>query len=499
MKTRRPNIVFILSDDQGAWAMNCAGNSDLITPNLDRLANEGIRFENFFCVSPVCSPARASLLTGRIPSQHGVHDWICKGNIDDENGKFGYHGKDRPIEYLEGLPGYTEYLAQSGYNCGISGKWHLGDSGHPQKGYSYWYTHAFGGGHYYDYQVFENGELKNRDNYVTYQFTDKAIDYIENHKNDEKPFYLDIHYTAPHSPWEKEQHPEDIWKLYDNCDFKAAPDLPLHEWQRHFFSKDNPYTPEKRREFLQGYYTAITAMDKSIGRIIDKLEAEGLRENTVIIFTADNGMCMGHHGVWGKGNGTFPLNMYDSSVKVPFIISCPGLIPQGRIEKNLYSHYDVFPTLLDYTGVANPVADELPGTSFAPLLRNEIKDKDIDTGSNIVIFDEYGPVRMIRNKDWKYIHRLPYGPHELYDLVNDPDEKNNLINEVAYADQADHMRGMLQDWFCKYVNPQRDGSHEPVTGDGQLNLAGPAGKGRHAFSQKQAGMLDKKLWERYYD
>ena len=495
MSQKRPNIIFILSDDQGAWAMRCAGNTDLITPNLDRLAQEGIRFENFFCVSPVCSPARASLLTGRIPSQHGVHDWIRKGNIKDVDGNIGWGGKDRPIEYLEGLPGYTEYLAESGYNCGISGKWHLGDSGQPQKGFNYWYTHAFGGGQYYDYQVFENGKVRDETKYVTYEFTDKAVEYIDAHKDDDKPFYLDVHYTAPHSPWDKDNHPEDIWAMYDDCEFNATPELALHVWQRHFFDKKNPYTPKKRREYLQGYYTAITAMDKSIGRILDKLEADGLRENTIVIFSADNGMCMGHHGVWGKGNGTFPMNMYDSSVKVPFIMSCPGLLPENIVNEGLHSHYDVFPTLLDYLGIDNPISDELPGKSFAPLLHGEA---DIDN-ENVVIYDEYGPVRMIRNKEWKYVHRYPYGPHELYDLINDPDELYNLANEIEYADRADSMRGELQKWFSDYVDPNRDGTHEPVTGDGQINLPGPAGEGRQAFVQEQAGIQNPKLWERYHD
>ncbi len=152
---QKPNIVFILSDDQGAWAMRCAGNSDIITPNLDRLAEEGILFENFFCVSPVCSPARASIITGQIPSTHGVHDFIRKGNIDNPAGGLGYNGKDRPIEYLKGMPGYTGYLAKDGYRCGLSGKWHLGASATPQKSFEYWYAHGFGGGDYYDYQVYE--------------------------------------------------------------------------------------------------------------------------------------------------------------------------------------------------------------------------------------------------------------------------------------------------------------------------------------------------------
>jgi choline-sulfatase len=131
--SNKPNVVVIMTDDQGAWALGCAGNEEIRTPHLDRLAERGILFENFFCTSPVCSPARASFLTGRIPSQHGVHDWIRKGNIDDPEGK--YRGADRPIEYLEGILGYSDVLKQNGYTCGLSGKWHLGAQETPQKGF----------------------------------------------------------------------------------------------------------------------------------------------------------------------------------------------------------------------------------------------------------------------------------------------------------------------------------------------------------------------------
>ena len=145
----QPNIVFILSDDQGPWAMGCAGNTEIRTPNLDRLAASGIRFENFFCTSPVCSPARASLLTGRIPSQHGIHDWIREGNTGQN-----------AVEYLAGQLAYTEILADNGYTCGMSGKWHLGDSYRPQKSFSHWYVHERGGGPYYDVPMIRQGELE---------------------------------------------------------------------------------------------------------------------------------------------------------------------------------------------------------------------------------------------------------------------------------------------------------------------------------------------------
>jgi choline-sulfatase len=125
---QRPNIIFVLTDDQGAWALGCAGNPEVQTPRIDALARQGIRFDDFFCTSPVCSPARASLLTGRMPSAHGVHDWIRRGNLVSPKGLPVFAGDDCVIEYLRGMRAYTETLAEAGYRCGISGKWHMGDS-----------------------------------------------------------------------------------------------------------------------------------------------------------------------------------------------------------------------------------------------------------------------------------------------------------------------------------------------------------------------------------
>ncbi|MBD3184205.1 sulfatase-like hydrolase/transferase [Candidatus Poribacteria bacterium] len=467
---KKPNFLIIMSDDQGAWAMGCAGNSEIQTPNLDKIAGEGIRFHNFFCTSPVCSPARASFLTGRIPSQHGVHDWIKSGNIDVEDGVT-WCGADHHIEYLQGMTGFTDILADNGYTCGLSGKWHVGHSAKPQKSHSYWYAHSLGGDSYVNYFVFENSpELVNKTQYVTDYFTDKAIDFLDDNASNEKPFCLSLHYTAPHAPWGRDNHPH-VFDLYADCPFDSIPVEPPHPWRGW-----NP-SPEKRREALQGYFSAVTAMDTNIGRVIQKLEDMGIRDNTIIVFLADNGMNMGHHGICGKGNGTFPMNMYDTSVKVPLLISCPGRIPQDIVNCGLYSQYDFMPTVLDYLGFENPEGEKLPGRSFADVL----KGKEDKGNENVVVFDEYGPVRMIRNHEWKYIHRYPYGPHELYNLENDPDEINNLVEDKAYDEIIVKMRGQIDEWFCQYSEPMLDGSRLAVTGKGQIDLAGPKNKGRKAF------------------
>ena len=468
----RPNIVFFLTDDQGYWAMGCAGNPEIRTPHLDRLAATGIHFDNFFCASPVCSPARASILTGRIPSQHGVHDWIRAGSSTVEK-----DGGGELIEYLKGQTGYTEVLAEHGYLCGMSGKWHLGDSHHPQKDFTFWEVHAKGGGPYYNAPMIRDGEIYEEPRYVTEVITDNALRFLGQQVQSENPFYLSVHYTAPHSPWDRGQHPTEIYDDYfNNCPFKSVPYEPMHPWQ----INSAPYgtDEERRRALLSGYFAAITAMDTNVGRILDWIEEKGLRENTLIFFTSDNGMNMGHHGIYGKGNGTFPPNMFDTSVKVPALISRPGHVPEGEICETLLSHYDIMPTLLEYLGIENPGPTHLPGQSFADLLKGE----KIRGRPNVVVYDEYGPVRMIRSKEWKYVHRYPYGPHELYDLASDPEEKSNLIDHSDHQDSAREMKAELEDWFVRYVDPMLDGTHEAVTGKGQLGLAGPAGKGRKSFA-----------------
>ena len=478
---KRPNVVFILTDDQGAWAMGCAGNSDVQTPNLDRIAATGTRFENFFCVSPVCSPARASLLTGRLPSQHGVHDWIRSGNIDADrlNTDIQNHPQFRdelkPVDYLAGHTAYTDILAANDYRLGLSGKWHLGDNARARRGFSHWFTIAQGGCHYDNPPVVRNGEIGFEGRYVTDLITEEALTFLDAQERGEQPFYLSVHYTAPHTPWGREEHPAEVWDLYGDCAFDATPDKPLHPWQ---IRSCEHGTGERRKELLRGYYTAITAMDRGVGRLLDKLEVMGLREDTFVFFTSDNGMNAGHHGIWGKGNGTFPLNMFDTSVKVPGLASMPGRIPAGRVCADLLSHYDFAPSLLEFLGIDDKLPGDLPGHSFAPLLDGTEGGPE----RPVVVFDEYGPVRMIRTREWKYVHRYPYGPHELYDLGTDPGEEVNLFSDKGHEERIQEMGRALNRWFLQYVDPACDGTHEAVHGSGQLNLCGEANPGTPAFA-----------------
>lgn len=459
----KPNIIFILSDDQGYWALASSGNKEIKTPVLDKLAAEGMRFENFFCTSPVCSPARASIFTGKIPSQHGVHDYVST-RYDN-------------IEYLQGQTAYTDVLAENGYRCGISGKWHLGHSVKPQLSFDHWYVHQKGGANYYNAPMVKGGEKINEPGYITDNITDNAIKFIDSQEDNKDPFYLSVHYTAPHRPW-LNNHPQEYLDLYKDCKFESVPDESMHPWQ----IEGHPHPEDTgidRKEYLRGYFAATTAMDANIGRILTRIEEQGLRENTIIIFTSDNGMNMGHHGIYGKGNGTYPQNMYDTSVKVPMIISRPTYIPAGQVCQELFSHYDFMPTILDYLGISYNGIENLPGNSFAPILKGvEVEGRD-----NIVVFDEYGPVRMIRSKDWKYIHRYPRGPHELYDLNKDPDEENNLYQEMSRQYIVEEMKSRLDKWFMQYVDPNINGVLEPVCGMGQFNFAGIYNKGAKAYGQ----------------
>lgn len=467
------NIVFILSDDQGAWAMHCAGNSDIHTPNLDRLAQMGARFTNFFCASPVCSPARGSIMTGEMPSSHGVIDWLAGGNMNTKDHLYmkdhdHFKTEDHAIDYLEGHDTYIRHLSQAGYHCALSGKWHLGDSEHKKEGFEKWYTIGTGGCNYFNPDIFENGRFYNEKRYVTDLITGKALEFLDEYIEKKEPYYLSVHYTAPHSPWGRDQHKEEFLKLYEDCRFEATPDLTIHRNQITDISVGD--TPKQRRENLMGYYAAISAMDEGIGRILDKLEETGQLDHTLVIFTADNGMNMGHHGIWGKGNGTFPANMYDSSVKVPFLIYDPEYFKGGLQIDRMAGQCDLFPTLLDLVGIDYETNEKQSGKS----IRTFAEQPELDTDEAVMICDEYGKVRMIRTPYYKYVCYYETMEAQVYDLRIDPEEEINRIAEEGYQEVIEDLRIRMTEFFEKYSDKVNSGIQYPVTGSGQLRRCGEA-------------------------
>ncbi len=467
----RPNILFILSDDQGAWSLGYAGNDEIRTPHLDALAASGIRFTDFFCTSPVCSPARASLMTGRIPSQHGVHDWIRDGNV----------GATR-IDYLEGQPLLTDHFAAAGWRCALIGKWHLGASDAPRPGYVRWFAHQSGMSRYYDAPMCDESRLVDAPGYLTDVLTDAALGFLDAEAARDEPFWLSLNYTAPHYPW-IDSHPPEYTDLYRDCPFNSCPDEPPHPNS----ASGNPATDAGhagRRANLIGYYAAVTAMDAGIGQVLAALAAHDLARSTLVIFMSDNGMNCGHHGIWGKGNGTRPQNMYDTSVKVPCLFAQPGRIAPA-VSDAMLSGYDLYPTLLDYAGLPPDRSPRMPGRSFAALL----SDGQVPPDGGVVVYDEYGPTRMLRTREWKYVHRHPAGPHELYDLANDPDERRNRIDDPTSAPTVAVLRARLDAWFARHVDPLQDGASKPVIGTGQLARSNHGADDAAAFALQPIAAL----------
>lgn len=461
------NVVMIVSDDQATWGTGFGGNPEIITPATDALAGDGVVFENSYCTSPVCSPARSSLLTGMMPTQTGVFDWIASDNVSG-----------RP--YLRRGTTFTEVLSDVGFDCGISGKWHLGNSLRPQAGFEHWYVHQQDGGPYFGAPMVRNGETRIEPGYVTTAIADDAISFLER-CDDERRFFLAVHFTAPHAPW-VDQHPSDLLALYEDCEFVSCPQEPTHEWFNGYRSSHGEPAPvhplmaaaaRNPRPHLQGLFASITGMDREIGRILATLDRLGLRDTTLVVLTSDNGFNAGHHGIWGKGNGTHPQNMYDTSVKVPLVMSQPGVTTGGLVSDRLVSACDIRPTLMAALGVADPDGADLPGVSLVPDLTGSRSGGSAPgRPESVVVCDEYGPVRMIRTQQWKYVHRYADeaadGPTELYDLRDDPEERTNRTTDPSLADIVAEMKDRLEQWFAGLTDVTIEGNHLPVSGRGQL-------------------------------
>lgn len=420
---QRPNVVMFMTDDHGAWATGAYGCPDIQTPNIDALAKGGCKFLNAFACTPVCSPSRMTYMTGTLPSTHGVQDWLVPAD------SFGPTG----TRWLDGHLTYPEVLAKNGYRLGMTGKWHMGDDDHAQRGFTYWASVPGGGGTYRDPEYVVNGVKRKIPGFKTDITGDMALAFLSQQKA-EQPFYLLVPFYAPHTPFDYQ--PDVYRKPYLDSPLRCFPDAPVSPWQ-------NPglKSMHGKREPKVAYSALITALDANVGRVVKQLEQMGLRENTLIIFTADQGWNAGHHGVWGKGNGTIPFNLYEQSLRVPMIWNHPGKIDAGLTPEAMVSSYDYFPTILDYLGLEAPMDKKRVGRSYADFVRGKTpawRDR---------LYFEYAHVRGIRTKNLKYLERAEGYPSEMFDLEADPGETKSVYDDPAYKGQREAFHQELTKYF----------------------------------------------------
>ena len=428
----RPNVVVIFTDDQRWDAMGCAGHPFLKTPNLDRLAREGARFANAFCTTSLCSPSRASMLSGLYAHGHRVLN-----NFTD---------------YPAALPSYPKRLQESGYETAYIGKWHMGeDNDEPRAGFDYWMSHK-GQGNYFDTTFNINGKRELLPGYITPRITEKAVEWIR--KPRDKPFCLVMGHKAPHGPFVPEPKHEHAFDGREMRRPATATDTGAGkpDWVRQrvttWHGIDGPIYKAcgfpGYEEFVRAYYASILSVDDSVGQVYEALRAAGILDTTLVIFTTDNGFLLGEHGAIDK------RAMWEDSIRVPMLVRYPPLIRVPRVVNQMTLHIDLAPTILDICR-AKPIAGA-HGRSWRPLLHWDFSGW---RQAWIYQYDyekefPYTPnVRGIRTERWKYIH-YPHGDGgpdrwkaELYDLQTDPLETRNRIDDPAAAATLRELRATL--------------------------------------------------------
>jgi arylsulfatase A-like enzyme len=409
---REPNVVFIITDNHGDWTLGCYGNKDIRTPHIDRLASGGVRFANAFANNAVCSPNRATMLTGLMPSQHGVHSFLGKGS--PQVGA----GAHCVIDEWSSL---GEIFQQQGYRCGLVGKWHLGGNETPREGFNdHSVTMPMGStSTFFDAEIIEGGVTRTEPIHLTQFWQREALRFLD--RGDERPFFLYLAFNGPYGlgpAQEKDHERAPHWADYAQSPMTSFPRTAMHPWQ--FNNQDylNNDTCIRR------YAAELSTLDDAVGAVLAKLTAVGQAENTLIIFTGDNGWSGGHHGLWGMGDHTRPKCAFDPTMRVPMIWWQPGKVTPAVVSECV-SHIDVFPSLLDHLGLhpSLPPTQRLTGHSYAKALHGEPLK-----GWDETIFYEFEDLRCLRTPQWKVVQRA-HGPlNECYDLRTDPDEQHNLAD-----------------------------------------------------------------------
>lgn len=437
-KNKPRNIIFILTDDHRYDYMGFTGKVPwLETPNMDKLAEEGAYLSNAFVTTSLCSPSRASILTGQFSHTHTIVD-----NQAPDPGNLTY---------------FPQYLEKAGYQTGFFGKWHMGDHGDdPQPGFTHWESFP-GQGVYYNPTLNINGErIAYKDStYITDLLTEHAVDWLDKRDKD-KPFFLYLSHKAVHAAFKPAQRHKGRYKgkkitlpaTYEQTKTGEYKNLKWPQWvadQRiSWHGVDYMYHDNRDlHEMVVDYCETLLGVDESIGTVMDYLEQEGLDESTLVIYMGDNGFSWGEHGLIDK------RHFYEESVKVPLLVRCPELFEGGIRPQQMVQNIDIGPTVLAEAGIEQP--ENMPGVSFVPILTGN------STDARKEVFYEYyweydfpmtPTVFGMRTDQYKYIryHGI-WDRNELYDLKNDPDEMYNLIGDRDKQDIAKSMSEAIYDWL----------------------------------------------------
>ncbi|MCA8998739.1 MAG: sulfatase-like hydrolase/transferase [Planctomycetaceae bacterium] len=421
----RPNILFILTDDQAPWALGVSGNPQAHTPHLDELFQSGAYLVNSFTVTPVCSPSRASTISSRYGTEVGITDWINPRNEPD-------------LGLDPATPTFPKKLHESGYETALIGKWHLGtlDKFHPTVfGYGYFMGFREGGTTPFGPNLEVNGQMQKVQGLTTDILTDEAIRWLRlREQKQDQPFLLCLHYRAPHARWLPVR--DEDWEPYAELD----PEIPNPEYPN--------LDVDRVKKMMREYLASVSGVDRNVGRLLAELELLKYHENTIVIYSSDHGYNMGHNGIWHKGNGHWVVtdppaatdniprgqrpNMYDHSLRVPTAVRWPSVTKPGTWIEETVTNLDWFPTLLDVAGIEQEESLGLRGKSIVPVLKGTAPDWENDFYAQYTTHHQSRTqMRMYRTPEWKLIRDyLNEGRDELYDLKNDPAERNNLIDSA---------------------------------------------------------------------
>jgi len=440
---RPRNLIYILVDDLRFDGMGFL-TPGLRTPNIDWLAANGVYLPGAVVNSALCSPSRASILTGLSMRNHGI--------VDNNNAS------------EEGLTFFPSYLQKAGYQTAFVGKWHMGRaSDAPRPGFDYWVSFA-GQGHYTptegmsDEQVARgerhalnvNGGHRPQRGYITTELTDYALDFLEA-RDRAKPFLVYLSHKAVHQPVTPDAPHKGEYSglpvpppasMADTPQNRAGKPMWLHNQRNSWHGVDYIYYgTEQLPDYVRRYYSTLSSVDDSLGRLLDWLRKNRLLDETLIVFTSDNGFQFGEHGIIDKRTA------YEASIRVPMVAYAPGLLPRGRVIQGVVRTIDLAPTFLEVAGVAPPA--HMEGQSFLPLAAGKVAPADWKADLIYEYYWEWNfpqtptTFAIVRDR-WKYIqYQGVWDLEELYDLRQDPGEMRNLASDPRYAAQLRDLRKAL--------------------------------------------------------